>query len=228
MSRLGGFLVAGALGLVGCSTTGSSFVTPELLARIPADQMGPVNQAQTELKKAEDEVARTGQALKSSQGEVDVAKKELDVAKAQIDETKAVLSKANFDHNSEEGQRALRQQTLNQAQQNVAQAHVKAANTAVDLGEAQKREAEAAREYALAKVDLTAGEALKASGDPSGKNMNVDSMRAKVDDRLKQLEQVRNDVTKLQTQAELDRNAWQDANQRFNEMRAKSGASSTR
>ena len=45
-----------------------------------------------------------------------------------------------------------------------------------------------------------------------------------MEDRLKQVEHARNDVTKLRTQAEVDHIAWQDANQRLNEMRGKGGS----
>ena len=226
MSRLVGFLVAGAVGLTGCSLfqKGSDSVTPEQLARIPADQLGPVNEAKTELQKATDEVARRDGALQSSQNEVNVAKQELNVANAQLDQSKALLSQANFDRNSEEGLKAARAQTVNQAKQEEAQAHVSAANAAADLANAQKREAEALRNLAQAKLDLTGGEALKASGDPSGKNVNIDSMRSKVEDRSKQVEQARNDVAKLQTQAERERAAWQVANEHLNEVRGIGGA----
>jgi len=226
--RLSIFWLAGALSLAGCGLFGKSSesVTPEQLAKIPPDQMGPINDARAELQKAQDEVSRRDQALKSSQNEVNVANEQMNVVKAQIDATKALLTKANFDNNSEEGQKALRQQTMNQAQQEVAQAQIKAADAEVDLRKAQKREAEAQRDLAQAKLDLTAGEALKAIGDPAGKNMNIDSMRAKVEERSKQVEQAGNDVAKLQTQTDRAHGAWQVANQHLNELSGTGGAPS--
>ena len=228
--RLSVFWLAGAFSLAGCGLFGKSSesVTPEQLAKIPPDQMGPVNQARAELQKAQEEVSRTDQALKSSQNEVNVANEQMNVVKAQIDATKALLTKANFDNNSAEGQKALRQQTMNQAQQEVAQAQFKAADAGVDLWKAQKREAEAQRDLAQAKLDLTAGEALKAIGDPAGKNMNIDSMRAKVEERLKDVESARNDATKLQTEVERQRMTLDTANQHLNELRGQGGGPSPR
>jgi chromosome segregation ATPase len=228
MSRLGGFLVVGALGLAGCSLfqKGSDSVSPEQLAKIPPSQMGPVNQAQAELKKAENEVASRDRALQGLQNEVNVATQGVNVANAQVEQTKAVLNKANFDRNSEEGLKAMRDQTLSEAKQDAAQAHLSAANAALDLGKAQKREGEAQRDLAQAKLDLTGGEALKASGDPSGKDLNVDSMRAKVEERSKQVEQAGNDVAKLQTQTDRAHGAWQVANQHLNELSGTGGAPS--
>lgn len=57
-----------------------------------------------------------------------------------------------------------------------------------------------------------------------GTSRSKRSLRSKMEDRLKQVEHARNDVTKLQTQAEVDHIAWQDANQRLNEMRGKGGS----
>jgi multidrug efflux pump subunit AcrA (membrane-fusion protein) len=187
--------------------------------------MAPVHQARLEVAKAQDEVSRRDLALKSAEHEVEVAKHEANVAKTQIDQTQAILNKANFDRNSQVGQQAQRDLATYKAQLDAAQAHQKAAQAAADLALAQKKQADAERELAETKLHLAEALALKSSGDPAGKNVNADSLRAQVDDRLKDVEKAKSDVTKLQTQAERERLAWQAATQRYNEVRGVGGSS---
>jgi hypothetical protein len=190
--------------------------------------MTPVNQARIDVLKAQDEVARRDLAVKSTEQEVDVAKHEVGLANTQIEQTKAILNKANFDRNSQTGQQAQRDLTAHQAQLDAAEAHLKAAKAASDLATAQKKQAEAERDLAQSRQQMTEALALRSSGDPAGKNVNADNVRAKVDDRLKQVEAAKADVAKAQKQADQDRAAWQIAAQRQNEARGVGGSSSTR
>jgi len=224
-----GCLSMGCLLVVGCShNRASDSVKPQDLARVPPDQMTPVNQARIDVLKAQDEVARRDLAVKSTEQEVDVAKHEVGLANTQIEQTKAILNKANFDRNSQTGQQAQRDLTALQAQLDAAEAHLKAAKAASDLASAQKKQAEAERDLAQSRQQMTEALALRSSGDPAGKNVNADNVRAKVDDRLKQVEAAKADVAKAQKQADQDRAAWQIAAQRQNEARGVGGSSSTR
>lgn len=220
---------AGCLLVGGCSTvqnaTSSGGLSKEQVARIPPDQMGPVNQARLDLSKAEDEVARRDLAVQSANHEVEVVKQDVKVGQTQLDRTKALLTKANFDRNSQAGQQAQRDSGVYQAQLDAAQAHLKAANAASDLAKAQKKEAEAQRDLAKAKLDLTQATALKNSGDPAGKDVNVDRIRSRVDDRLKDVEKARSDIARLQSEADRERMAWQVADQRYNQVRGVGGSS---
>ncbi len=220
-----GVIVMWCLVVAACSHNRSDSVSPQDLARVPPDQMAPVHQARSEVAKAQDEVSRRDLALKSAEQEAEVAKHEANVAKTQIDQTQAILNKATFDRNSQVGQQAQRDLATYKAQLDVAQAHQKAAQAAADLALAQKKQADAERELAETKLHLAEALALKSSGDPAGKNVNADSLRAQVDDRLKDVEKAKSDVTKRQTQAERERLAWQAATQRYNEVRGVGGSS---
>lgn len=223
MLRRGGILV-GCLVVVGCSHNRSDSVSPQDLARIPPDQMAPVNQARIDVAKAQDEVARRDLALKSAEQEVEVAKQEVNVAKTHIDQTQAILNKANFDRNSEVGQQAQRDLAVYKAQLDAARAHLKAAQAAAELARAKKKQAAAERELAEARLHHVEALALRASGDPAGRNVDADSLRAQVDDQLKEVGKAMSDVAKLQTEAERERLAWQAATQRYNEVRGVGGS----
>lgn len=186
--------------------------------------MAPVNQARIDVAKAQDEVARRDLARKSAEQEMDVAKHEVNVAKTHIDQTQAILNKANFDRNSQVGQQAQRDLAVNKARLDAAQVHQKAAQAAEDLARAQKKQAAAEREFAEARLHYAEALALRASGDPAGRNVNADSLRAQVDDKLKDVEKAKSDVVKLQTEAERERLAWQAATQRYNEVRGVGGS----
>jgi hypothetical protein len=211
--------------VAGCSHNRADSVSPQDLARIPPDQMAPVNQARMEVAKAQDEVSRRDLALKSAEQEVEVAKHEVNVAKTHIDQTQAILNKANFDRNSQVGQQAQRDLATYKAQLDAAQAHLKAAQAAAELARAHKKQADAERELAETRLHLAKALALRRSGDPAGKNVNADSLRAQVDDRLKDVERAKADVAKLQTEAEREHLAWQAATQRYNQVRGVGGSS---
>lgn len=213
----------GCLSIVGCSSVPKN-LGPEELARIPTEQMGPVNQARADLAKAEDEAARRNVEAQRAKNEVEVARPEVKVAESELDRAKALLNKATFDRNSQAGQQAQRDVALYQAQLDAAQAHLKASNAAVELANAQKTEAEAQHELAKAKVQFAEATALQNSGDPAGKNVNIDSIRSNVDDRLKDVEKTRTDIARLQSEAERERMAWQIADQHYKEMRGVGGS----
>jgi hypothetical protein len=212
----------GCLLIVGCSSVPKN-LGPEELARIPTEQMGPVNQARADLAKAEDEVGRRSVAVQSAKNEVEVARPEVKVAESELDRAKALLNKATFDRNSQAGQQAQRDVAMYQAQLDAAQAHLKAANAAVELANAQKTQAEAQHELAKTKVQFAEATALQNSGDPAGKNVNIDSIRSSVDDRLKDVEKTQTDIARLQSEAERERMAWQIADQHYKQMRGVGG-----
>ena len=221
----------GCASVMGCSAvhkaTAPDSLSREQIARIPPDQMAPVNQARLDLSKAEDEAARRDLGVKSASQEVEVAKQDVKVGQTELDRTKALLNKANFDRNSQAGQQAQRDSAVYQAQLDAGQAHLKAANAALDLATAQKKESEGQRDLAKAKLDLAEATALKNSGDPEGRNVNVDTFRSKVDDRLKNVEKARSDIARLQSEADRERMAWQVADQRYNRVRGVGGANGT-
>ena len=216
-------VASGCLSIVGCSTTPKG-LEPEAIARIPPEQMAAVNQARADLTKAEDEVGRRNVAVQSANNDVEVARPEVKVAQSELDRAKALLNKATFDRNSQAGQQAQRDVALYQAQLDAAQAHLKASNAAVELANAQQKEAEAQHELAKAKVQFAEASALQNSGDPAGKNVNIDSIRSHVDDRLKDVEKTQTDIARLQSEAERERMAWQIADQHYKQMRGVGGA----
>ena len=99
-------------------------VTEQQLARVPSGGMAKVDEARTELSRAQDKVARQDIAITSAEGEVSVAKDDVRVADAGSNRTETMMKKADFDRNASAQRSAHQDASLSRAQKEAAEAHL--------------------------------------------------------------------------------------------------------
>jgi predicted nucleic acid-binding Zn-ribbon protein len=135
------------------------------LARVPPENMAPVEQARTERQTQRDELNRAGVARKDAENQVSVAQNEEKAAKAQVDAAEAQLkgAKSRGQYTAiNEAKTALDRAKL--AHQ-VAQANVQRREKAVDVAKAQEDLEKARVETADTRVSQAEYRALQSSGD---------------------------------------------------------------
>ncbi len=203
-------------------------VTEQQLARVPSEGMAEVDQARTDLSRAQDKVARQNLAITSAEREVSVAKDDVRVADAESRRTETMMNKADFDRNASGQRNSYQDANLFRGQKEVAEAHLKAANSALKLAKAEKQEAEAERDFATAQVSSRQYDALVQTGDPSVKETNVSAVKKNMDEGRSRIQAAKGEVATAQSTADLDRILWETSKSQFERRRGTGGANDAR
>ncbi|MGQ0505420.1 MAG: hypothetical protein ACT4TC_08865 [Myxococcaceae bacterium] len=203
MKRLGilfgTILLAGACAHTEAGLTTSPTVSDEKLARVPADQLGGVNEARAMQTEAKDEVARKALEVKKAKKEVDLANQDLKVAQAQIDRARKGNENSRFNRDAAGEKTTTSQLASAQAQLVAAKSRIELAKAQLTLAEDQHRRAETEMSLGTAKVDLAKAEALTASGDPSATSINTAAIQQRINSAQENL--ARMDVQLQQDEA---------------------------
>lgn len=203
-------------------------VTDQQMARVPSGGMAKVDQARTDQARAQDEVARRDLAITSAEREVAVAKDDVRVADAELRRTEATLNKADFDRSASGQRSSYRDASYFRAQKETAEAHLKAADSAVLLAKAEKREAEAERDVAIAHVSSHQYDALVKTGDPSVKDTNASAVKKNMDDAHGRIQAAKGEVATAKATADRDTMLWETSKSQFESRRGKGGAGDAR
>src|ERR1700736_6209544 len=75
-------------------------VSEQQMARVPSGGMAKVDEARTDLSRAQDELARKTLAITSAEREISVAKDDVRVAEAESQRTETMMKQADFDRSS--------------------------------------------------------------------------------------------------------------------------------
>src|SRR5262249_7374045 len=183
-----------ALAVAGACAHGSARsdkVSDEVLARVPADQMGDVNQARMDVGKAQDALAREKVRLEQAKKYVDVANGEAKVAAGQLDRDQAAQQAADYARDEQAKTQAQSAQGLARQRQQVAAAHLQAANQLVSYGQERVNAAQKAVDLANARLGLAKYKALQASGDKAVADIDAAAIQKRVEDSRVALEQER-------------------------------------
>lgn len=142
-------VAAGILTMAGCSGSRSAqvpVIEESWLARVPQEQLEPVYEARSQVRRAEDEVTRAGVQVTDATSQVRVARAQLDAAERELDVAKANLAAAK--------EQAQRPGIIRAEQQlDVAKLAVQTAKERVKLTEERLAAAEAKRQLEVAQVD---------------------------------------------------------------------------
>ncbi len=192
----------------GSSSSRSDTVSDEALARVPQAQMASVNQARTDVSKAKDTVAREELRLSQAKKYVDVANSEVTTAKAQLDQNKSAQQAADYARNDQATTQAQSAQGLARQREQVADAHLKAANDLVNYAQERVNAANKAVDLANARLESAKFKTLQASGDPAVNNIDGQAIAKRVEDSRIALEQERAKVTQMKATASAARTSW--------------------
>lgn len=199
---------------------GAPHIADNAYARIPASQLGAVQQVRQEVQRSNDGLLRAQQQedlqskrVDAAKQGVQVAKQEVDLANAHLDVAKGTGDRGRIDQAQHEVDVAKAKQDVAQAKLDVEQAQQKHAQDAVALEQAKKDRAQARLE--LAKFD-----ALRASGDAAADQYDRTSFTralTKADDAVNKAEQTASQTVAVrQAQIRLE-NATAQLNQVQNE-----------
>lgn len=194
------------------------------MARVPAAEMGEIEQARTDLARAEDAIAKQDLALASAEKEISVAKDDIRVADAELARTKSMSNQADFDRDAPGQRQSGKDSTRFVAQKAAAEAHLKAANSSYKLVKAQKKEAEAARDFAKAQLASRQYDALVATGDPSVRETNPRAINKDLDESRSRMQAAKGEVSIAKATADRDMREW-ESSQNHSDSRRGIGAS---
>jgi hypothetical protein len=203
-------------------------VTEQQMARVPSGGMAKVDEARTELARAQDKVARQDIAITSAESEVSVAKDDVRVAEAGSNRTETMMKKADFDRNPSAQRDAYHDASLSRAEKEAAAAHLKAANSALKLAKAQKQEAEAERDFATAQVSSRQYDALVETGDLSVKDTDTNAVKKNMDEGRSRVQAAKGEVAVAKSTADQDRMIWEVTKTQFESRRGTGGTSDVR
>src|SRR5260370_16232433 len=212
--------------LGGCAHQGQ--VTEQQFAHVPSGGMAKVDEARTELSKAQDEVGRKTLAIDSAEREVSVAKDDVRVADAEAQRTETMLKQADFNRSAPGQRKSYEDASFFRAQKDLAESHLKAANSAVKLAQAEKQGAEAERDFATAYVSSRQYDALVKSGDPSVKATDVNAVRTNMEDARSRIQAAKSEVLGAKSTADRDRMMWEASKSQFESRRGTGGANNAR
>ena len=200
-----------ALAFAGACAHGSArsdTVSEDVLARVPPDRMAEVNQARNDVNKAKDNLARENLRLNQAKKYVDVANNEVKVSEGQLNRDKAAQDAASYARNNQAATESQSAMGLARQREQVAQAHVKAANDLVAYAQERVGAAQKAVDLANARLEDSKFKAVQASGDPAAKNIDGDAIARRVEDSRVALEQERNKVSAAKANASASRSSW--------------------
>jgi len=209
--RMRVLVVTAALAVAGACAHGSSrsdTVSDEVLARVPPNQMGSVDQARMDVNKAKDNLARENLRMNQAKKYVDVANNEVKIAEEQINRDKAAQDAANYARNDQAAAQSQSASGLARQRQQVAQAHVKAANELVTYAQSRVDAAQKAIDLANARLEQAKFKAVQASGDPAANNIDGAAIAKRVEDARIALEQERTKVAQTKANASAARTSW--------------------
>ncbi|HUM13842.1 MAG TPA: hypothetical protein VLT82_23035 [Myxococcaceae bacterium] len=209
--RIRVLVVTAALTFAGACAHGSArsdTVSDEALARVPAEQMASVNQARLDVSKAKDGLARENLRLEQAKKYVDVASNEVKAAKAELDREQSAQSAANYARNDQAATQSQSAMGLARKKEQVAEAHVQAANELVNYAQERANGAQKAVELANTRLELAKFKALQASGDPAAANIDGQAIAKRVEDARIALEQERATVAQMKSNAAAARTSW--------------------
>jgi len=204
-------VVSAALAFAGACAHGSArsdTVSDDVLARVPPDRMAEVNQAREDVNKAKDNLARENLRLNQAKKYVDVANNEVKVSEDQLNRDKAAQDAASYARNNQATTESQSAMGLAREREQVAQAHVKAANDLVAYAQARVNAAQKAVDLSNARLEQSKFKAVQASGDPAVKNIDGDAIAKRVEDTRVGLEQERNKVSQAKANAAASRSSW--------------------
>jgi len=209
--RMRVLVASAALALAAACAHGSSrsdTVSDEALARVPPDQLGTVNQARLDVSKAKDNLARENLRLNQAKKYVDVANNEVKIADEQLNRDKAAQEAANYARNDQGATQSQSAMGLARQRQQVAQAHVQAANQLVNYAQERVNAANKAVDLANARLESAKFKAVQASGDPAANNIDGQAIAKRVEDARIALEQERTKVAQMKATATSARTTW--------------------
>ena len=203
--------IGAALAFAGACAHGtarSDTVSDDVLARVPPDRMAEVNQGRNDVNKAKDTLARENLRLNQSKKYVDVANNEVKVSQDQLNRDKAAQDAASYARNDQAATQSQSAMGLAREREQVAQAHVKAANDLVAYAQARVNAAQKAVDLSNARLEQSKFKAVQATGDPAAKNIDGDAIAKRVEDSRVALEQERNQVSAAKANASATRSSW--------------------
>jgi len=212
--------------LGGCAHQGQ--VSEQQLARVPSGGMARVDEARTELARAQDDVGRKTLAIASAEREVSVAKGDVRVAEAEAQRTETMSKQADFNRSAPGQRKSYEDASYFRAQKDLAESHLKAANSAVKLAQAEKQGAEAERDFATANVSSRQYDALVQSGDPSVKETDVNAVRKNMEDGRGRIQAAKSEILVAKSTADRDRMMWEANKSQFEGRRGTGEASNSR
>jgi len=209
--RIRVLVVTAALAFVGACAHGSArsdTVSDEVLARVPPNQMGGVNQARLDVAKAKDTLARENLAHEKAKRYIDVANNEVSIAKAQIERNESAQKAADYARNDPATSQSQSAMGLARQREQVATAHVNAAQELEKYSAARVGAAQKAVDLANARLEQAEFKAVQASGDRAVNDIDGQAIAKRVEDTRVALEQERAKVSQTKASASAARTSW--------------------
>jgi hypothetical protein len=204
-------VVSAALGFaVACAhgSTRSDTVSDEVLARVPPDKMGGVNQARLDVAKAKDTLARENLSHEKATRYIAVAKDEVAIAKAQIDRDESAQKAADYARNDQATTQSQSAMGLARQREQVANSHVNAATELEKYSAARVSAAQKAVDLANARLEQAEFKAVQATGDAAVNNIDGQAIDKHAADARVALEQERAKVSQTKASASAARTSW--------------------
>ena len=205
---LAGIAALAVAGACAHGSTRSDTVSDEVLARVPSSQMDGVNQARLDVAKAKDTLARENVSQQKAKHYIEVANNEVAIAKAQIDRNESAQKAADYSRNNQATTESKSAMGLARQREQVANAHVNAAQQLANYSTARVGAAQKAVDLANARLEQAEFKAVKASGDPAVNNIDGQAIAKRVEDARVALEQERAKVSQTKASASAARTSW--------------------
>ena len=189
-------------------STRSDTVSDEVLARVPPDKMGGVNQARLDVAKAKDTLARENVSHEKAKRYIEVANNEVAIAKAQIDHNESAQKAADYARNNPATSQSQSAMGLARQREQVANSHVNAAQELEKYSAARVTAASKAVDLANARLEQAEFKAVQASGDRAVNDIDGQAIAKRVEDTRVALEQERAKVSQTKASASAARSSW--------------------
>jgi colicin import membrane protein len=189
-------------------STRSDTVSDEVLARVPPDKMGGVNQARLDVAKAKDTLARENVSHEKAKRYIEVANNEVAIAKAQIDHNESAQKAADYARNDPAASQSQSAMGLARQREQVANSHVNAAQELEKYSAARVSAASKAVDLANARLEQAEFKAVQASGDRAVNDIDGQAIAKRVEDARVALEQERAKVSQTKASASAARSSW--------------------
>ncbi len=200
----------------GCGSTKAAKVDDSWLARVPEDQLGDVRNAQSERRKAQDEVTRADVALKDAERARQVARSNADASKLRKKANETALEAAQATGQRADIERAKAELMNSETGVTAAEAQVNWRQQSIEALQAQKELREHELEVADARLNQAEYMALKKNGDVRAEKLSeadfaanlaeaqrrVEESRKRVDSQSREEQQARAQWERLRTQAQ--------------------------
>ena len=166
---------------LGCASGKADQVSDLQLARLSADQLGPVNEARMEQQRANDDANRQELAVRRAENEIRNAKDENHITDARYDQAENSIKSAQYVDDPSQRHEQEHQLEILRAYKDVTEQKIRVSEAQFYLAVAEKDAAVARKEHADARLEWEKYNVLVAANDPVAQSIDGVELKRRYD-----------------------------------------------